>query len=202
LIQTAKRFELLVAAAHACRACPTMTGQIKVLSPANGPLAAEVMLVGEAPGRLGAGQTGVPFSGDESGRRLDRLIGAAGWERAKLFITNAVLCNPLDERGRNRAPRQAELTNCRAWLATQIEIVDPALVVALGAVALHSLARIEPHPLAVRDSAADPIRWHGRHLAGVYHPGARAAVHRPVSAQLEDFEKLGAWLSAGNGARR
>lgn len=89
-----------------------MDGQVRLLSRLNGPPDAGVMLVGEAPGRLGAARTGVPFAGDESVRRLDRLIEAAGWSRDRLFITNAVLCNPLDDLGRNRPPRVAELSNC------------------------------------------------------------------------------------------
>ncbi len=171
-----------------------MEGQIRVLSRLNGPLDADIMLIGEAPGRFGAGQSGVPFSGDESGRRLDRLIAAAGWERSRLFITNAVLCNPLDDTGRNRPPRQSEISSCRSWLTAQIELIDPRLVVALGAVALKSLGSIEPHNRVVRDSARAPVAWHGRHLAGVYHPGARAAVHRPFDLQLEDFRQIGSWL--------
>lgn len=173
-----------------------MEGRIRVLSRANGPVDASVMLVGEAPGRLGAGRSGVPFSGDESGRRLDRLIEAAGWKRSDLFITNAVLCNPLDDAGRNRPPRQAELANCRDWLAAQIETVNPRLIVALGAVALRSLGRIEPHTLTARDSSSHPVRWNGRYLAAAYHPGARAAIHRATKLQLRDFSRLGAWVKA------
>lgn len=184
-----------------------MDGQIRVLSRKNGPIDAGVMLVGEAPGRFGAGQSGIPFSGDESGRRLDRLIDAAGWERADIFVTNAVLCNPLDDRGRNRPPGQTELTNCRDWLQSQIDVVDPLLVVALGAVALNSLGRIEQHRLTVRDSNSKPVRWLRRYLAAAYHPGVRAAIHRPFPDQMRDFERLGHWLrsgpaSAGSGARR
>ena len=182
-----------------------MDGRIRVLSRANGPVDACVMLVGEAPGRLGAGQSGVPFSGDESGRRLDVLIDAAGWKRSEIFITNAVLCNPLDDTGRNRPPRQAELANCRDWLAAQIEVVDPLLVVALGAVALRSLAHIAPHDLTVRDSSSQPVPWNDRYLAAAYHPGARAAIHRPFPEQLMDFDRIGTWLreaNAGNAACR
>ncbi|HLT21289.1 MAG TPA: uracil-DNA glycosylase [Thermomicrobiales bacterium] len=179
--------------ARACRACRSMDGRLRILSRLNGPPDARVMLVGEAPGRLGAARTAVPFAGDESGRRLDQLIAAAGWRRDELFITNAVLCNPLDEAGRNRPPRSGELANCRSWLQAQIDLIDPHLVVALGAVALKSLAGIEPHPLTVRDSANPPIPWHGRHLAAAYHPSARAAIHRPFAVQLDDFRRLGQW---------
>lgn len=173
-----------------------MEGRARVLSRLNGPPDAAVVLVGEAPGRLGAARSGVPFAGDESGRRLDRLLAAAGWLRDEVFITNAVLCNPLDTAGRNRPPRAGELDNCRSWLQSQIELVDPCLVVALGAVALRTLSRIEPHALQVRDSAAPPAQWHNRYLAAAYHPSARAAIHRSTELQLEDFVRLGDWSRA------
>ncbi len=179
-----------------------MDGQIRVLSDRNGPWNARGMLVGEAPGRHGAGQSGVPFGGDESGRRLDRLLEAAGLDRAGVFITNAVLCNPLDERTRNRPPRTNELSNCRGWLRAQIEIVDPELIIALGAVALRSLNQIEAHDLTVKSSACAPVKWYGRYLAAAYHPGARAAIHRPVERQLQDFDRFGQWLArSGTPAR-
>ncbi|MGH9175112.1 MAG: uracil-DNA glycosylase, partial [Vicinamibacterales bacterium] len=193
---TDARFDDLVSTAQACRVCPTMDGSIRVLSRANGPVPAVVMLVGEAPGRLGAGRTGVPFHGDSSGRRLDGLLESASWNRADIFITNAVLCNPLTPSGTNRPPTQPEIAACSGWLASQIEIVAPFLVVALGAVALNALNRIAPLSLSVTDAGRDPIAWHGRHLAAVYHPGARAQIHRPFALQHEDFAHLGRWLSA------
>lgn len=170
-----------------------MAWRLRVLSRANGPHDAAIMLVGEAPGRLGAEQSGVPFTGDESGHRLDRLLEAAGWRREDIFITNALLCNPQDERGNNRAPKSSELSNCRHWLAEQMRFVDPTLVVTLGAVALRSLDRLEPHNLTVSDAGSEPARWFGRWLAAAYHPGARAAIHRSTEKQLADFVRLGDW---------
>ena len=195
LIRVADRFDNLVTRAQACRACASMDGQLRILSRKNGSVSADIMLIGEAPGRLGAGQSGVPFSGDESRRRLDRLIDAAGWNREMIFITNAVLCNPLDEAGRNRPPRATELGNCRSWMLDQIDLIQPRLVVCLGAVALRAAGHIEAHERTLQDSDRPPIRWYGRHLAGVYHPGARAAVHRNVAAQIEDFQMLSRWYA-------
>jgi uracil-DNA glycosylase family 4 len=173
-----------------------MAGSTPVLSEANGPVKARIMLVGEAPGRLGAARSGIPFPGDEAGRRLEQLLAAAGWSRGQLFITNAVLCHPRNERGGNRPPSTAELRNCRSWLAQQIAVVDPLLVVALGAVALRSLGEIEPHRLTLHSAGDDPVPWNGRWLAAVYHPGARAAIHRPVEHQRMDFERLSRWYVA------
>lgn len=188
----------LCSAVQACDRCPAMRGQPRILSMANGPVPCAIMLVGEAPGRHGATRTGVPFTGDESGRRLDRLLAAAGWERSAVFLTNAVLCGPLDVRGNNRPPHAIELQNCAGWLRRQIDIVEPELVVGLGAVALRALAGIEPHDLRVSDAGRAPIDWYGRRLAGAFHPGARAAVHRPIAAQLADFVFLGDWYRATN----
>ena len=87
-----------------CAACPAM-GCRPVLSPANGSAGAGVLFVGEAPGRFGAGRTGVPFQGDVAGQRFERLLAEAGLRRAEVFVTNAVLCNPRTADGRNDRPR-------------------------------------------------------------------------------------------------
>jgi uracil-DNA glycosylase family 4 len=166
-------------------------GCAPVLSPANGPARAEVMFVGEAPGRLGAGRTGVPFSGDVAGARFERLLEEAGLQRADVFVTNAVLCLPIDALGRNRTPRSAELRACASWLEETLRVIDPAFVVAMGAVALGALALIEPHGLRVSNAGESPTGWFGRELAAVYHPAARSQVHRPWAAQVEDWRRIG-----------
>jgi uracil-DNA glycosylase family 4 len=162
-----------------------------VLGEANGPAPAPVMFVGEAPGRLGAGRSGVPFSGDESGRRFETLLRMAGLTRETVFVTNALLCNPVDEAGRNRPPRREEIERCLPFLEAQIAAVDPEVVVALGSVALKALALIEPHNLVLRESAGRNFAWAHRLLVPLYHPGRRALVHRPEATQVEDWQRLG-----------
>jgi uracil-DNA glycosylase family 4 len=173
-----------------------MEGRRRVLSTANGPCPAGIMLIGEAPGRLGAQRSGVPFEGDVAGQRLSRLLAAAGWSREELFITNAVLCNPLDDQGHNRPPSRDELDCCLHWLEAQVEVVNPTLVIAMGRVALEATQRITAHELSLAAAGDAPIAWHGRRLAAVYHPGARAAVHRAFDLQEADFAALGRWYRA------
>jgi len=185
-------FAALCAEAAACTACPRMAGRARVLSAACGPVPARVMLVGEAPGRRGADRTGVPFSGDAAGRALDDLLSGAGLERARLFITNAVLCNPRDAAGRNAPPSAAELANCSGFLARQFAVADPAVVAPLGAVALAALGAIHPHGLALRDHAGTAHPWAGRLLLPLYHPSPRARAHRPLAMQRADFARLAA----------
>ncbi len=148
------------------------------------------MLIGEAPGRLGAARTGVPFAGDRSGAHLDALLDAAGWSRSDLYITNAVLCQPADDRGRNRRPSRAEIRRCGRWLREQLALVDPLVVVALGWTALDALGAIEPHDLMLARDIGRPIAWSGRWLVALYHPSARACIHRPLPRQAEDFLRL------------
>src|SRR5262249_1774582 len=98
--QRQRRFDALVRRVQGCQRCPPMEGRSPVLGTRNGSLTSRVLLVAEAPGRLGADRSQIPLSGDQTGRNFEILLGAAGLDRAHLFITNAVLCNPRDSRGR------------------------------------------------------------------------------------------------------
>ena len=69
--------------AQACTSCPRMAGSRRVLSRLNGNWESPVMFVGEAPGRLGAEQTGIPFYGDRSGTRFGDLLMAMRMERLR-----------------------------------------------------------------------------------------------------------------------
>ncbi len=195
-------FAELVARARGCRLCPRMEGRRRVLGEENGPVAARLMFVAEAPGRLGAERTGVPLSGDRTGQAFARLLAAAGLRREEVFVTNAVLCNPRDGAGRNATPTMGEVRNCAPLLEATIEVVDPAVVVTLGAVALGAVGRIEPHGVVLAGGVGLPVRWGGRWLVPLYHPGARAQIRRPMAAQAGDYERLGAFLRGGAGLNR
>lgn len=188
----------LFAAVAACRSCPGVNPGTAVLGEGNGPVPCPVMFVGEAPGRFGAGRTGVPFQGDVAGRRFDALLAEAGMRREEVFVTNAILCLPADACGRNRAPLPTEVRNCAAWLQQAIDLVRPELVVALGVVALGALGRIEAHNLVLSRDCARPTTWRGAMLVALYHPGARAGVHRSWAAQLADWRELGATFRASD----
>lgn len=187
-------FSGLCAEAAACTACPRMAGRRRVLSEACGPVPAPLVLVGEAPGRRGADRTGVPFSGDASGRALSELLAGAGLAREALFVTNAVLCNPRDGAGRNAPPNAAELASCAGFLARQIALADPRVVAPMGAVALAALGNFCPHRLTLRGAVGRAYPWHGRVLFPLFHPSPRARVHRDRGAQARDFRRLAALL--------
>ena len=183
-------FELLTRRARGCRACARMADCRAVLGAPNGDLQSRVLFVAEAPGRLGADRTGIPLSGDQSGRNFDELLRMAGLRRSAIFVTNAVLCNPRDPQGRNAAPTSVEIHNCAPFLRRTIELINPAVVIALGVVALRALAIVEPHGVVLKRDVAQPVVWNDRLLIALYHPSPRARLHRSIARQRDDFTAL------------
>ncbi len=182
------QFRDLVTEAAACTLCPAMCGRTAVLSELNGYVTARIMFIGEAPGRKGADQTRVPFSGDQSGKNFERFLASINLTREQIFITSAAICNPRTESGANRKPTRVELRNCSSFLRRTIQVVGPAVVVTLGSVALDALRAIEPHDLTLKESSARIHRWNGRVLVPIYHPSPQVlASHRREAEQLNDY---------------
>jgi uracil-DNA glycosylase family 4 len=170
-----------------------------VLSERNGQVSAPVMFVGEAPGRQGGDRTRVPFSGDQSGRNFSRFLASIPLTRADIFITNAVLCNPRKPTGANRKPSATEVLNCSQFLRRQIEVVNPSVVVTLGAVSLAALKLVEYHDLTLRESVGQIHEWNGRLLVPVYHPSPQVlASHRREAAQLRDYKAIARAISSAH----
>lgn len=190
-----RAFQQLVGQAQNCRLCPRMEGRTRVLGRANGSLSAKLLFVAEAPGRFGADACGVPLSGDRTGRTFDTLLAAGGIKRGDVFLTNAVLCNPRDEDGRNARPSCTEIANCCHHLAGLIAVLNPQWVVTLGAVALGAVAAIAPRDAILRRDVGRPILWSGRCLVPLYHPGPRALIHRPLEVQRADYARLSALVA-------
>lgn len=182
------RFMALCDAAKSCTICPRMARGSAVLSFASGSSIAQAMFIGEAPGRLGADVTGIPFHGDRAGQNFEDLIRQVGIRRADVFITNSVLCNPKGASGNNAPPTSSEILNCSRFLKAQIDIIDPRLVVTLGMVALRALSSIEPHKLSLAQHVRTQHDWYGRNLVPLYHPGQRALTHRSFANQSSDYQ--------------
>jgi DNA polymerase len=95
----------------------------------DGPIDADVMIIGQAPGKNEDIQ-GVPFIGT-SGKFLDRLIGMAGLKRSSVYITSVVQFFPP----KNRIPTPGEVDMCKSFLFEQIRIINPSFVILLGSLA-------------------------------------------------------------------
>lgn len=184
----ATKFDGLCQIVQACRICPRMEGSARVLSDANGHPSAPLLFIGEAPGRLGAELSGIPFHGDEAGHNFESFLESVGLSRSAVFVTNAVLCNPRDALGNNSTPDNSEIRNCSKHLKAQIDLINPPLVVTLGAVALMSLSNIEKHNLTLSSSVRTAHKWYGRKLIPLYHPSKRALIARNRIQQQSDYQ--------------
>jgi DNA polymerase len=137
---------------------------------------AELMFVGEGPGRE-EDLAGEPFVG-RSGKLLDRLMQEElGMTRSSCYIANVVKCRPPG----NRDPRPEEIDACRPYLAEQIELIDPTVVVTLGNFAARLLLDTTEGIRRLRGRAY-PFR-HG-HLVPTYHPAAGLRSGGEVVAEM------------------
>jgi uracil-DNA glycosylase family 4 len=146
------------------------------------------MFIGEAPGRLGADESELPFHGDKSGHNFESLLEQVGLSRYDAFVTNAVLCNPKDDVGNNATPLPIEIANCAPFLKEQLDLVGSQVVVTLGAVALRATSLVHTHALTLRDDVRFAHDWRAGKLIPAYHPGQRAMVHRSYANQLADYQ--------------
>ena len=133
-----RSLERAAASAAACRKCSIGSTRRNNVYGEGDPCAA-LMVVGEGPGET-EDALGRPFVG-RAGQLLDQMLAAIELPREDVYICNTVKCRPtLNDAGklRNRPPDPAEMSNCRSFLDEQIEIIRPAVILALGAPAAKS----------------------------------------------------------------
>jgi DNA polymerase len=158
-----------------CTRCPLAYAGRRHVVFGDGDPNARLMFVGEGPG-ADEDALGLPFVG-KSGQLLNNMIGAMGLKREQVYIANVVKCRPPA----NRAPEPVEANTCTQFLVRQMDVVQPAFVVALGATAAMYL-------LGVRQSLAS--------LRGRFHEvrGAKAVVTFHPAFLLRDPRQKGeAW---------
>ena len=116
-----------LAARHAegCPHCTASTTHLNIVF-GEGDENASLMFVGEAPGER-EDRSGRPFVGP-AGEKLDQMINAMGFSRESVYISNVLKARPPE----NRTPRPDEAEACGRWLASQIEVIRPQVIVALG----------------------------------------------------------------------
>src|SRR3954471_19359484 len=126
-------------AAAGCKACDLWKlGTQTVFG--EGSAHARVMMIGEQPGDREDLQ-GKPFVGP-AGKLLDKALESAGIDRKQVYVTNAVKHFKWEPRGKRRIhkkPNQLEITACRPWLEAEISVVQPEVIVCLGATAAQAL---------------------------------------------------------------
>ena len=128
-------FDAMQAACLTCQRCKLCETRTHVVFGMGNPQA-EVMLIGEGPGRS-EDEQGLPFVG-RSGQLLDQYLRAMHLDRNKnIFITNIVKCRPPE----NRDPQPDEWEACMPWLREQFRVIRPKIIVCLGRIAAQRLIR-------------------------------------------------------------
>jgi DNA polymerase len=144
-----------------CTRCPLAYAGRHTIVFGDGAPGARLMFVGEGPG-ADEDASGVPFVG-KAGQLLNNMIGAMGLKREEVYIANIVKCRPPA----NRVPEPVEANTCSQFLLRQIDVVQPQVIVALGATAAMYLLGVKQSLSSLRG------RWHGcrgAKLAVTYHP--------------------------------
>jgi uracil-DNA glycosylase len=136
----------------------------------DGALGAQVIFVGEQPGDKEDLQ-GKPFVGPAGGI-LNKCLDAAGIDRTKVYVTNAVKHFKWEPRGKRRIhkkPNQLEITACRPWLEAEIAVVRPQVIVALGATAAQALLGRD---FKVTQRRGEPIATKDGLVVATVHPSS------------------------------
>ena len=131
-LEVARRLVEIAEQVNQCRKCDLGSLRTNAV-PGEGSAQARIMFVGEAPGADEDAQ-GRPFVG-RAGQLLDRIIAAMGLRREDVYIGNILKCRPPD----NREPRAEEIVSCLPYIQSQIEIMNPDIIVALGSHAAKTL---------------------------------------------------------------
>lgn len=170
--------ETLTLKASGCTACGLAAERTNVVFGSGSPTA-DIMFIGEAPG-FNEDQQGVPFVG-AAGKLLDRLLGEIGLEHDDAYIANVLKCRPPG----NRDPRSDEIEACKDFLADQLRLIDPAVVMTLGNFATKLLLKRDVGITRLRGQV---YPWWNRYLVPTFHPAAALRGGATVLGHMqEDF---------------
>ena len=161
-----------------CRNCPALASCREQVVHGYGDVGAEFVVVGEAPA-AGADRTGVPFTGEGGGRRLQRVLGDLGLSRSpptadepdlrNVFLTNLTRCHHPE-----RPPTDQEVRECDAYLTAELRMINPELIVPVGQRPLEALAfeytTRDPDSFDVAAEHATTVRGRGFELVPMRHP--------------------------------
>lgn len=185
-------------AAHDCRACDLYKRSTQTVF-GEGPPMAEVMLVGEQPGDA-EDAAGRPFVGP-AGRLLDRALEEAAIDRSLVYVTNVVKHFKWEPRGKRRIhakPNAAEIAACRPWLETEIALVQPRILVALGATAAQALLgksfKVTEHRGRFVDSPLAPRVTATVHPSSILRARDDASRHAEMTRFVQDLKGVAAEL--------
>lgn len=179
-LSRSEKLESLKKSVLSCKKCLLGETRIKAVFGEGNP-EAELMFVGEAPGR-NEDEQGLPFVG-AAGNLLTKIIEAMGFKRDEVYICNVIKCRPPE----NRDPYPDEIALCENYLIRQLEIIKPICIVALGNHAAKTILRTSQSITQIRG------KWHTYHgirLMPTLHPAS--LLYNPAQKKLvwEDMQKV------------
>ena len=197
---------VLNAVLDACSACPLHRGARQAVV-GEGPERAELMFVGEQP-RTEEDRTGRPFIG-AAGKIFNDALRRAGVKRADAYVTNAVKHSTFEQgaRGGSRVPMRAsarEVSVCSFWLKHELALVQPKVVVCLGATAARAIlgrdVRITKERGVVIDDGERKIviTYHPSYVLRQREPSARSTIFRSI---VDDIRRASDLTRATSTAR-
>jgi uracil-DNA glycosylase family 4 len=163
-----------------CQRCKLSKGRKNIVL-GEGSLDAEIMFIGEAPGREEDIQA-KPFVGD-AGQLLTRLIEKMGFKREAVYIGNIVKCRPPS----NRDPEEDEISSCIQFIKRQIEIISPKVIVSLGRISTQTLVASKIPISKVRGKF---FSYEGIPLMPTFHPAYLLRNPKDKWLVWEDAQKV------------
>ncbi len=163
-----------------CRRCPLYRTRTNTVFGEGNPKA-KLMFIGEGPG-FHEDKMGRPFVG-RAGQLLDKMIGAIGLKREEVYITNIVKCRPPN----NRNPYENESKICIEFLRWQVKIIQPDIIVCLGAVSARNI--IDENFRITKERGI----WYQRgkfNIMATYHPAALLRDESKKKDAWEDFKSI------------
>jgi uracil-DNA glycosylase family 4 len=171
--------------ASGCTRCPQLAETRRTVVFGSGNADADLMFVGEAPGRS-EDEQGLPFVG-LAGRLLSELLADIGLERSDVFVANVLKCRPPG----NRDPLPQEIANCQDYLFRQLDLIQPRVVCTLGNFAT-KLLRADPTGITRLHGQAE-VRVIGPRavrLYPLYHPAAALYTRSLLDTLKADFARI------------
>jgi uracil-DNA glycosylase len=194
LIPSKPTLSRLAIAARLCRACPLWRRATQTVF-GEGPSKAEVVFVGEQPG-YDEDLKGRPFVGP-AGKLFDKCLAAAGIDRTQVYVTNMVKHFNWEPKGSqhiHKKPNANEVNACRPWLEAELQVLQPSVLVCLGATAAQALLGRQFRVSQQRGQRIESSLAH--YVTATVHPSSilRApdseSRHRELALFVADLKKI------------
>jgi DNA polymerase len=147
----------------------------------DGNINADILFIGEGPGK-DENEQGIPFVG-RAGQLLNKILEASEFKRSEVYIANVVKCRPPG----NRLPNPDEVKECRSYLEAQIRIINPKIIVCLGALACQTVIDSKAK---IGQTRGKWFMRNGIKIMATYHPAALLRNESYKRPAWEDFKLI------------